>query len=46
MPRIRNGMGEGCFHQILQALPKLKFPEKIGFIPFPFGLGGKEIPSP
>ena len=37
---------KGVFSRFYEALPKLKFPEKIGFVPFPFGLGGKEIPHP
>ena len=41
-----NELGEGVFSRFYEGLPKLKFPEKIGFVPFPFGLGGKEIPHP
>jgi len=41
---------KGVFTRFYEALPKLKFPEKIGIgwasIDFPFGLGGKEIPHP
>ena len=36
----------GVFTRFYDALPKFEIPEKIGFVPFPFGLGGTEIINP
>ena len=37
---------KGVFVRFYEALPKIKIPEKIGFVPMPFGLGGMEIINP